>query len=67
MKKLIIVVAVMIGLVACGDKKGAPPSSSQSSTKVQQGPASEQNKGLNGFLGGGPRSTKIVKPEEPKK
>lgn len=61
MKKLVVVVAVMVGLVACGQDKDAPASQPYKSSKVQDAPAGER-KELNDILGGGPRSTKIVKP-----
>lgn len=67
MKNFIVVVTVMIGLVACGQDKQAPVSPSIKSTKVQQAPAGEKKKGLDAFLSGGPRSTKVVKPEDVKK
>ena len=67
MKNCIVVVTVMIGLVACGQDKQAPVSQSSKSSKVQEAPAGEKKKGLDAFLSGGPRSTKIVKPEDVKK
>jgi hypothetical protein len=67
MKNLIVVVAVMVGLVACGQGKKAPVSEPLKSTKVQKASPGEKKEGLDAFLGGLPRSTKIVKPEDVKK
>jgi hypothetical protein len=68
MKKFAVVVAVMVGLVACGqEKKEAPESQPTKNSKVQEAQAGEKKKGLDAFLNGGPRSTKIVDPQDVEK